>query len=80
MFKDYNMNQLVFPLDLEVKLQNNDIAFHVHHLVKSIPCEAVSDLQRAALCCENRNIKGIPKSLAHVIAILKQIMMQHLCE
>ena len=40
MFKDYNMNQLVLPLDLEVKLQQNDIAFHVHHLVESIPSEA----------------------------------------
>lgn len=26
-----NMNQLVLPLDIEVKLQKNDIAFHVHH-------------------------------------------------
>ena len=40
MFKDYNMNQLILPLDLEVKLQNNDIAFHVHQLVESIPQEA----------------------------------------
>ena len=32
MFKDYNMNQLVLPLDLEVKFENNDIAFHIHHL------------------------------------------------
>jgi transposase len=40
MFKNYNMNQLVLPLDLEVKLQKNDIAFHVHHLVESIPHEA----------------------------------------
>jgi len=40
MFKDYNMNQLILPLDLEVKLQKNDIAFHVHHLVESIPHEA----------------------------------------
>lgn len=30
MFKGYNMNQLTLPLDLEVKLQNNDIAFHIH--------------------------------------------------
>ena len=37
MFKDYNMNQLVLPLDLEVKLQKNDIAFSIHHLVESIP-------------------------------------------
>ena len=27
MFKHYNMNQLVLPLNLEVKLQENDIAF-----------------------------------------------------
>ena len=37
MFKYYNMNQLVLPLDLEIKLQENDIAFHIHHLVESIP-------------------------------------------
>ena len=40
MFKDYNMNQLVLPLDLEIKLQQNDIAFHIHQLVESIPQEA----------------------------------------
>ena len=40
MFKYYNMNQLVLPLDLEIKLQENDIAFHIHHLVESIPDEA----------------------------------------
>ena len=40
MFKDYNMNQLVLPLDLTVKLQENDIAFSIHHLVESIPDEA----------------------------------------
>jgi hypothetical protein len=34
------MNQLTLPLDLEVKLQNNDIAFHIHHLIESIPHEA----------------------------------------
>ncbi len=37
MFKDYNMNQLVLPLDLAVRLQENDIAFSIHHLVESIP-------------------------------------------
>ncbi|EOW9530103.1 hypothetical protein ACO11K_003911 [Bacillus cytotoxicus] len=37
MFKNYNMNQFVLSLDLEVKLKKNDIAFHVHHLVESIP-------------------------------------------
>ena len=29
MFKDYNMNQLVLPMNLEIKLQENDIAFHL---------------------------------------------------
>lgn len=37
MFKDYNMGQLVLPLDLVVKLQENNIAFSIHHLVESIP-------------------------------------------
>lgn len=35
--KGYNMNQLILPLDLEVKLHKNDIAFSNHHLVESIP-------------------------------------------
>ena len=50
MFKDYNMNQLVLPLDLEVKLQKNDIAFHVHHLVESIPAEAFEPFLRNEGC------------------------------
>jgi len=50
MFKDYNMNQLVLPLDLEVKLQKNDIAFHVHHLVESIPHEALEPFLRNEGC------------------------------
>lgn len=40
MFKNYNMNQLVLPLDIAVKLQEKDIAFSIHHLVDSIPEEA----------------------------------------
>ncbi|MEK4749112.1 IS1182 family transposase [Niallia sp. FSL W8-0177] len=50
MFKDYTMNQIVLPLDLEVKLQNNDIAFHVHHLVESIPQEAFEPFLRNEGC------------------------------
>ena len=50
MFKDYNMNQLVLPLDLEVKLQNNDIAFSIHHLVESIPQEALEPFLRNTGC------------------------------
>jgi transposase len=50
MFKNYIMNQLVLPLDLEVKLQNNDIAFHVHHLVESIPHEAFEPFLRNEGC------------------------------
>lgn len=37
MFKNYNLNQLILPLDLEMKLQENDIAFSIHHLVEIIP-------------------------------------------
>ncbi|WP_050614516.1 IS1182 family transposase [Bacillus testis] len=50
MFKDYNMNQLILPLDLEVRLQKNDIAFHVHHLVESIPHEAFEPFLRNEGC------------------------------
>ena len=37
MFKHYTMNQVILPLDLEIKLQENDIAFAVNDLVESIP-------------------------------------------
>jgi transposase len=40
MFKDYNMNQVVLPLDLEIKLQKNDIAYAIHDLVEQIPDQA----------------------------------------
>lgn len=40
LYKNYNINQLVLPLDLEIKLEKNDIAFAIHHLVESIPEEA----------------------------------------
>ncbi|AWC39272.1 transposase [Bacillus cytotoxicus] len=50
MFKNYNMNQFVLPLDLEVKLPKNDIAFHVHYLVESIPSEAFEPFLRNEGC------------------------------
>ena len=50
MFKKYTMNQIVLPLDLEVKLQDNDIAFHVHHLVESIPQQAFEPFLRNEGC------------------------------
>ncbi|AOM82927.1 Transposase [Salisediminibacterium beveridgei] len=40
MFLDYNMNQLVLPMDLSLQLQKNDVAFAVNDLVESIPEEA----------------------------------------
>lgn len=40
MYKDYTMKQLVLPMDLEIKLQENDIAYHINQLVESIPAEA----------------------------------------
>lgn len=38
------------PLDLKVKLQNNDIAFHVHHLEESIPYEAFEPFLQNESC------------------------------
>ncbi|WP_277680226.1 IS1182 family transposase [Gracilibacillus dipsosauri] len=46
MFKHYTMNQVVLPLDLEMKLQENDIAFAINDLVESIPEEAFQDFIR----------------------------------
>ncbi|MFV0560348.1 MAG: IS1182 family transposase [Enterococcus sp.] len=40
MYKNYTIDQLVLPLDLEKTLPENDIAYSVHHLVESIPEEA----------------------------------------
>ncbi|WP_269410434.1 IS1182 family transposase [Lentibacillus daqui] len=46
MFKHYTMNQVVLPLDLEIKLKENDIAFAINDLVESIPEEVFDDLIR----------------------------------
>src|SRR5690625_4482464 len=46
MYQNYNMNQLVLPIDLEVKLQENDIAFVINDLVESIPKEAFENFLR----------------------------------
>ncbi|WP_339215136.1 IS1182 family transposase [Ornithinibacillus sp. FSL M8-0202] len=40
MFKHYTMNQVVLPIDLEMKLQENDVAYAVNDVVESIPAEA----------------------------------------
>lgn len=40
------MNQLVLPINLEVKLQDNDIAFVINDLVESIPDEAFHNFLR----------------------------------
>lgn len=50
MFKNYNMNQVVLPLDLEIKLQENDIAYAVNHVVESIPDEAFAVFSRETGC------------------------------
>lgn len=50
MFKDYNMNQVVLPLDLEIKLQENDIAYAINDLVESIPNEALDLFLRSMGC------------------------------
>ncbi|MBM7542164.1 transposase [Amphibacillus cookii] len=50
MFKDYNINQVVLPLDMEMKLQENDIAYAVNELTESIPEEAFAGFLRATGC------------------------------
>lgn len=50
MFKNYNINQVVLPLDMEMKLQKNDIAYAVNALTESIPEEAFAGFLRATGC------------------------------
>jgi len=50
MFKHYTMNQVVLPLDLEITLQENDIAYAVNDLVESIPEEAFVSFLRETGC------------------------------
>ena len=50
MFKNYTMNQVVLPLDLEITLQKNDIAYAVNDLVESIPEEAFVSFLRETGC------------------------------
>lgn len=50
MFKYYTMNQVVLPLDLEVKIQENDIAYAVNNVVKAIPDKEFVDFLRDTGC------------------------------
>lgn len=50
MFKHYTMNQVILPLDLEIKLDKYDIAYAVHDLVESIPEEAFDSFIRQTGC------------------------------
>lgn len=50
MFKHYTMNQVVLPIDLEIKIQKNDIAYAVNDLVEQIPEKAFSPFIRETGC------------------------------
>lgn len=39
MYKNYNMSQLTLPLDIEVLIPKNDIAYFVNQIVETIPNE-----------------------------------------
>lgn len=50
MFKHYTMNEVVLPLDLEITLQENDIAYAINDSIKSIPEEAFVRFIRKTGC------------------------------
>ena len=50
MYKNYNINQLDLPLNLEIKIQDNDIARHVNNLVESIPEKAFDKYYKETGC------------------------------
>ncbi len=50
MYKDYNINQLVLPMNLEIKIKENDIALHINNLVESIPQKTFSKYLKTTGC------------------------------
>src|SRR5699024_1700499 len=50
MFKHYTMNQVILPLDLEIKLDKNDIAFAVNDLIERIPEKSFEEFVRNTGC------------------------------
>lgn len=46
MFQDYNMDDVVLPIDLERKLPENDIAKTVNQFIENIPDEAFKPFLR----------------------------------
>src|SRR5699024_10176359 len=50
MFKHYTMNQVVLPLDLEIKLNEYDIAYAVNDLIESIPENSFEEFTRHTGC------------------------------
>ena len=45
MYKQYNINQVVLPIDLEFSLDKNDIAYAIHNLIESIPEKFFADFE-----------------------------------
>ena len=39
MHKNYNMKQVILPLDLEIMIPEDDICFAIHELIESMPEE-----------------------------------------
>jgi len=50
MFRHYTMNQVVLPLDLEIKLEENDISQAANDVVEAIPDEAFLNFLRDTGC------------------------------
>src|SRR5699024_5392220 len=50
MYKQYNMNQMILPLDIEIKLEKNDIAYAVNDIVAQITNQAFDDFRHSTRC------------------------------
>ncbi len=50
MYKDYNINQLVLPMNLEIQIKENDIALDINNLVESIPQKTFSKYIKTTGC------------------------------
>ena len=65
------MNQLILLLDLEVKLQENDIAFFIHHLVEGIPIIRFEQISRVlSVNSKSMNVKTV--RVAHYVSYVRK--------
>ncbi|GAB2022273.1 hypothetical protein RyT2_13470 [Pseudolactococcus yaeyamensis] len=50
MHKNYNMKQVILPLDLEIMMPEDDICFAIHELIENMPEEKFTTFKQETGC------------------------------